>query len=235
MNLKIPAGKMNLKIPAGKTNFIQGMLPVLTSQRSKEANQEYFWNWLVSPYHKHAVKDLKLRPYAIDNGAYTCFNQKKPFDSKIYLRYLDLWGSECLWTVIPDKVGNREETLIQADLWIPRIEGHNLLICLQDGMIYDDIIPFLGRIYGVFLGGSTEYKLSKACYWGHFAQKHDLYYHIGRVNTVKRIRLCIQSGADSFDGTGMIRFPTEGERISRWMKKHSIIHQNQLGLFNDLG
>ena len=211
--------------------IIQGMQPVLTSVRSRQANKAYPWNWLISPYHKHAVKDLKLRPYAIDNGAYTSFNRGKPFDAERYLRYLDAWGSECLWTVIPDEVGNREETLIQADLWIPRIEGHNLLICLQDGMVYDDIVPFLGRIYGIFLGGSTEYKVTKACYWSEFAKKHGLYYHIGRVNTVKRIRLCILAGADSFDGTGMIRFPTEGERISKWLLNNVVKAPRQISLF----
>lgn len=32
------------------------------------------------------------------------------------------------------------------------------------------------------------------------------YLHVGRVNTKKRIRLCQEAGADSFDGSGVSRF-----------------------------
>jgi len=32
------------------------------------------------------------------------------------------------------------------------------------------------------------------------------YFHVGRVNTARRIRLCAEAGADSFDGTSVSRY-----------------------------
>jgi hypothetical protein len=32
------------------------------------------------------------------------------------------------------------------------------------------------------------------------------HYHVGRVNTARRIRLCAEAGADSFDGTSVTMF-----------------------------
>lgn len=54
---------------------------------------------------------------------------------------------------------------------------------------------------GLFLGGTTEYKIREMYAWGMVAHAWRRWFHVGRVNTRRRIRLCAEAGADSFDGT----------------------------------
>jgi hypothetical protein len=49
--------------------------------------------------------------------------------------------------------------------------------------------------------------------WGMLAREHSAYLHIGRVNTARRIRLCADAGADSFDGTSVSRYATTLELL----------------------
>ena len=66
--------------------------------------------------------------------------------------------------------------------------------------------PHIDQRVGVFISGSTEWKLNTMCRWGALTKEKNAYLHVGRVNTVRRIRRCQQAGADSFDGTSVTRF-----------------------------
>ena len=59
---------------------------------------------------------------------------------------------------------------------------------------------------GIFLVGSTEWKLKTMYAWGMMACGARRYYHVGRVNSARRIRLAAEAGADSFDGTSATMF-----------------------------
>jgi hypothetical protein len=61
---------------------------------------------------------------------------------------------------------------------------------------------------GIFVGGSTAWKIESLILWGRFAAIFGCYLHVGRVNTARRIRLCALAGADSFDGSSASRFAT---------------------------
>ena len=93
--------------------------------------------------------------------------------------------------------------------WLPKLRHFRRpLIALQDGMQPQDIMDVL-RSYssaGLFLGGRTEWKLREMYSWGMLACACRRYYHIGRVNTARRIRLAAEAGADSFDGTSASRY-----------------------------
>jgi hypothetical protein len=75
-------------------------------------------------------------------------------------------------------------------------------------MTREDVEPVLKENprMGIFLGGSTEWKLATMYDWGLLACAARRWYHIGRVNTRRRIRLAAEAGADSFDGTSASRY-----------------------------
>jgi len=64
----------------------------------------------------------------------------------------------------------------------------------------------LPKRVGIFLGGSTEWKLSTMRHWGEFCAARGVHYHVGRVNTLKRFRLAHVAGADSVDGSSASRY-----------------------------
>ena len=151
-------------------------------------------------------------PYAIDNGAWTAFQQSKPFDEAKFRGVVRLLGAGADWIVAPDIVGRGLESLAFTEKWLPELSSYSrVLIAVQDGMTPADVRPLLdadARL-GIFLGGSTEWKLATMAQWGQFCiDNGGRYYHVGRVNSVRRIRLCIAARAHSFDGTGALLFPT---------------------------
>ena len=88
--------------------------------------------------------------------------------------------------------------------WIPKLKHlKKLLLPVQDGMDVFSVAAVLHehRNVGIFLGGSTEWKLKTMYTWGVVAATVNRHYHVGRVNSMRRIRMAAEAGADSFDGT----------------------------------
>jgi hypothetical protein len=172
---------------------------------------------------------LYLCGFAIDNGAYTCHLHKTEFPEERFLELCNLFGNGADWIAIPDVVADGKKTLDILPIWLDKIKKHtsntNLLLVWQDGMTLEDITPFLKQGIGVFIGGTTEGKL-KNMYWiCKICKKYKVLCHVGRVNTYKRIKLCKNAGAISFDGSGWSRF------ICTMMHLEKIITERQLSLF----
>lgn len=163
------------------------------------------WRLLVSATGSHRNEGM---PYAIDNGAYTAFQQGRPFDHDAFRRLMGSHGDGADWAVLPDVVAQREASLEMSNRYLD-LMGHQQrwLLAVQDGMTPADVAPFVGRIHGLAIGGSTEWKLSSARMWGSVAQQHGLYLHMLRVNSAKRIALAAAVGCHSFDGTSVCAFP----------------------------
>lgn len=146
-------------------------------------------------------------PFALDNGAWTAFQRDEPFDVSAFERAFELFGERADWVVIPDIVAGGLASLDFSLSWIDRLNGcKRLLLAVQDGMTTEVIRPLLSDRVGIFVGGSTDWKLATAIEWGQLAHEVGCYMHVGRVNTVRRIRLCAAAGADSFDGTSATMF-----------------------------
>ena len=142
-------------------------------------------------------------PYALDNGAFSAFIRKTPFDAAAYLNFLSL-THQCIarpmWALVPDTVGCRDSTLAMWRTWSPALlrRGLTLAFAAQDGMSFSDV-PKAASV--VFIGGSTPWKLGAIKPWcGTFPRVH-----VGRVNTPDRLWLCHDAGAESVDGTGFFR------------------------------
>ena len=133
--------------------------------------------------------------WAADNG---CFSEK--WDAQKWLRFLIEWSSveNCLFAVVPDVVGDASATRLLWTEWAPAVKalGYRAYYVLQDG---EDGSTIPSDADGLFIGGSTEYKLSQVVEV--ICGRTALPVHMGRVNTKKRILHAVRIGCSSSDGT----------------------------------
>lgn len=181
------------------------------TRRNIQALKEAGWGWMVGPLDRGGPI-LADMPWALDNGAWVAFANGVPWDSEAFLRALDQYGPGADFVVVPDVVAQRDASLRLTEQWLPflleraDIADVTLLIAVQDDMMPDDVAHLVGDRVGIFVGGSTEWKEGTMQMWGDFCRANDLYLHIGRVNTIRRVKQCAAAEADSFDGTTGTRY-----------------------------
>lgn len=134
-------------------------------------------------------------PYVLDNGVFT--NWQPDLFMQTLKRTTRLHRP--LWIVVPDVVGDAEETVKMWNEWYERIEPFGpLAFACQDGMNPESVPE---KAFCCFIGGTTRWKLKNA----HRFKGVRPWLHIGRVNTYRRLRWAEDIGADSVDGTGFFR------------------------------
>jgi hypothetical protein len=142
----------------------------------------------------------RFMPYGLDNDA---FNLRDNWDEAAWLDLLE-WasnsGQDPRWALVPDVVGDREETLARWGKYAGRTRhfGWPLAFAVQDGMTKDDV-PSDAEV--VFVGGSTEWKWATMEEWCYEFPR----VHVGRVNSYSALWKCHLAGAESCDGTGWMR------------------------------
>lgn len=151
--------------------------------------------------------DLTLEQGCLFGADNDCF---KGFDKAKYEKMIEMLPrvDKLKYVTIPDVVGNYEETIKLFDKWHPLLKNENLPLAfvLQDNMPINEI-PF-DKFKSLFIGGSTEYKLSKeVADIVRITKEKDKWIHMGRVNSKKRIKYAHSIGCDSVDGTGFSMFP----------------------------
>lgn len=146
--------------------------------------------------------------YALDNGAWSDFQQGKQFDEDAFDRLLEALGAGADWVVLPDIVAGGQRSLELSVRWTNRARAicDLVLIAVQDGMTEADLAPFVGPNVGIFLGGSTEWKLATMAQWGAFCAERRVHYHVARVNSRKRLIMANAAGASSMDGSNLSRY-----------------------------
>lgn len=141
--------------------------------------------------------DTLAYPYfACDNG---CFSDK--WEQDTWLAWLERQPRTALFAVCPDVVGDAVKTKELAH-WLPVIRGMGFApaYVAQDGV--ESAPPPWDDFDWLFIGGSTEFKLSATA--GDLireARARGKRVHVGRVNSLQRMRWCAAHGADSADGT----------------------------------
>lgn len=179
------------------------------------------WGWIVGPLDERGPSLHGMR-HALDNGEWPAFSQGTPWNEAAFLRALDQFGPTADFIVVPDVVANREASIARTALWLPRLLARpdlaatRFLVAVQDGMTEGDLAPFLkDRRVGLFIGGSTEWKVANIIPWGRWGKSRGLYVHVGRVNTARRIAICAAGGVDSIDGTSATKFAKTLPLLSR--------------------
>jgi len=175
------------------------------TRRNLDALRGAGWRLMISATGVHRSEGFA---YAIDNGAWTAFQKKEPWNRDAFERLVDSHGEAADFIVVPDIVMGGIHSLRFSESWLLRLSrvGPRLLIAVQDGMVNQDIRPLLDVGTGIFVGGSTDWKLLTMGRWADLARECGSYCHVGRVNSRIRIRMCARFGVDSFDGSSVSRF-----------------------------
>lgn len=137
----------------------------------------------------------------------------------------------CAFAVAPDVVGDAAATLTRSLPWLPRIRalGIPAAYVAQDGQ---EALPVPWRSLDVlFIGGTTEWKLGPhAQALAAEARRHGKPVHVGRVNSLKRMRWARHIGATSADGTILAMYPDRRlPDVLGWVSDA----RNQLTLWGD--
>lgn len=147
---------------------------------------------------------LPTGPWAADNGAFS------GFDATAFTTMLSALKScpGCLFVTAPDVVGDCAATDALWQTWHPRIQaqGFPVAYVLQDGCT---AVPW-DACAAVFLGGSTDWKLSRPCAaLVDDAKQRGKWVHMGRVSSRRRLRYATDLQIDSIDGSGFSRWPDQ--------------------------
>jgi hypothetical protein len=187
------------------------------TRRNLDALRDAGWGLLVSRAGVWRTEGFDR--YVLDNGAWADFQAGRTFNEDAFEQLIDRLGAQADWIVLPDIVAGGLASLAQSTRWLNRCLSicPLVLIAVQDGMREADLAPVVGRSVGIFLGGSTEWKLANMLRWGAFCAERNIHYHVARVNTERRIWLAAASGADSIDGSSAARYAVTLPLLDRAM------------------
>lgn len=169
--------------------------------------------------------------FAADNG---CYSARGNLDIDRWLTWLTglVAGREhrCLFAVAPDlflpDLGDDmgAASLAYSRIYLADVRALDVPVALvaQNGLI-PDMVPW-DEIDWIFLGGTTEWKLSKAaaklCAAGRQQGKR---IHMGRVNSGRRWAIAELFGCDTTDGTFLAFGPdTNLSRAQAWWAQDSL-------------
>lgn len=185
-------------------------MKMLVSGGHRPMYDEYDVGHLVCPRSRNLVWS---KTWAADNAAFSAF------DADAYVLMLELThrAPGCLFVTVPDVVGDAFATMEMWQSWakVVRSFGMPLAFVLQDG-VEDVGVPWL-ECDAIFIGGTTEFKLgptARMCALE--AKRQRKWLHMGRVNTLRRMRYAQHIGCDSIDGSSFARFPDQ--RFSRFTR-----------------
>lgn len=168
------------------------------------------WGHIVTPS-KWGNSIQGGRLWCMDNGVFTGKFSEADFWGK--LRQMEPYRDTCLFVVAPDVVANAIATMSAYRHWGARIKalGWPVAFVAQDGQ---ELFDFPPEYDVLFIGGSTEWKMSTAaddCIFK--AKAAEKWVHVGRVNSQKRIRHFQLMGVDSVDGTTVCFAPDKNHPV----------------------
>lgn len=196
------------------------------TRRNLGALREAGWRLMVSA--RGVLRTEGFR-YALDNGAWTAHQKGEEFDVKAFERAVSELGAGADFIVAPDIVAGGGASLALSLMWIPELLPiAPVLLAVQDGMTPADVRPVLSERVGIFVGGSTDWKLATMPAWGQLRREVGCHVHIARVNTARRIHLALAAGAHSFDGSGPSRFAMALRGLDNARRQRALKAWNEL-------
>jgi hypothetical protein len=179
---------------------------------------------LLSPAHGRLIVEPGFR-YALDNGAWSAFQSGSSFDEPAFSAALAAVGRDADWTVVPDIVEGGLASLALSLAWLPRVLDAcpRALIAVQDSMSAADVAPLLSERVGIFVGGSTSWKINTMALWGALGRSVGCWVHVGRVNTARRMQMCAMAGVDSVDGTSASRYSVTVRLLDEAVRQQAMV------------
>lgn len=187
---------------------------------------------LLGPSYFKKVPIDDWMPFALDNDAFTCWRDKKPWGQDAWLemlRRVKMRGIDPIWAAVPDVVGNREATLSNWPVYSPVIKrlGWNTALCVQDGMTPDDV-PDDADV--IFVGGTDGWKFPNLRIW----TTHFPHVHCARVSSAMMLESCEKLGCESVDSTAWFREPDRPDHLPM-VRRFIEGHRNRTPEFSFLG
>lgn len=180
------------------------------------------WRLLISAMGVHRHEGFQ---YALDNGAWTAWTHGHQFNVAAFEKMMAKLADKADWCALPDIVCGGAPSLDLSLSWMDRVLGacRMALLPVQPGMTIAAVEPYISSRVGVFVGGSSEWKLATMADWAALAARKGAWCHVARVNSARRILQCSRAGAHSFDGSSASRFAVTTPGLARATA--------QLGLF----
>ena len=98
------------------------------------------------------------------------------------------------------------------------------LLPTQDGLTATDVRSYIGARIGLFVGGSTAWKLRSLPEWAELSRAAGCWLHVARVNSRKRILLCSANGVTSIDGTSATRYASTLPLLDGAVRQLGLFH-----------
>lgn len=165
--------------------------------------------------------DAWQMPWGVDNGCFVLHQDKSQARRRQvldgFMRYV--WSRHWdrpvppAFIAVPDEVGNHEATLAAFQLWYGCLKALDLPLAFvaQNGATPANLPWHL--LSAVFIGGTPdeageEWKTGpQSAAIIREAKRRGKWVHVGRVNGQRRVRWCVEQGADSIDGSSFSMFP----------------------------
>jgi hypothetical protein len=166
--------------------------------------------------------------WGADNG---CFTRPERFSEAKYFAWLESrleHIDRCVLVTAQDVLGDAAATLAASAPMLPKIRamGYPAALVFQDGL---EALSIPWDSFDVaFIGGTTAWKLGPAWALVEEARSRGKWVHVGRVNSLARLRACRAAGVDSTDGTHL-RYATDCD-IPQWLRLLDAVDA-QPGLF----
>jgi hypothetical protein len=146
--------------------------------------------------------EVAMRYWAADNGRFAAPDLWNAGDWLEWAASMRRWRETCVFLVAPDVLRDAQATLELSLPYLPTIRqlGFKAAFVTQDGCT-DELVPW-DLLDALFVGGSDDWKLNEPSYaLIAKAKRLGKWTHMGRVNSLRRLRACHVSDFDSADGT----------------------------------
>jgi len=160
--------------------------------------------------------------WALDNGAFAAWRRGDPeFPAEQFRTHLE-WGARQatmpVWAVVPDRVAQGPTSLDYSTEWLTggELPGWPWYLAVQDGMPTDMVrdVARATAVAGLFVGGSTEFKVSTAAMWVEVADSLGIACHWGRASRMSWATYASEIGCTSCDTTQPL---WERSAFRRWI------------------
>jgi hypothetical protein len=153
---------------------------------------------------------------AADNGR---FSNPDGYDDATYLKWLNRLPRErLLFATAPDVLGNHEATRALAQPMLAKIDdlGIHPAFVAQNG--FDAATTPWDAFDVLFIGGTTQFKFRGGRLATQQALARGKKVHMGRVNSLDRLRAAAAVGCTSADGTFLAFGPdVNWRRLTNWL------------------
>jgi hypothetical protein len=170
--------------------------------------------FLITPVSNYSVPQDTL--VAADNA---CFSQSGSYSDERYEKFLRrMPANRTLFAVAPDMLGDHEATVKRSRPMLQRLRdlGFKSAFVAQDG--WNEKTTPWDEFDVLFVGGSIEFKYRGGRMAVAAAKRRGKKAHMGRVNSLDKLRSAVAIGCDTADGT-FLRYGPDSNwpRLKAWL------------------